>query len=107
MKELLVIFISFVTLYEVLGQNQNFRRPSVEIGSGSGSGGIKPIKTTSRDFSEAISVGSSLGSGRCGDFTVAQIKPKNRYIGITHCGYFILFLSRRFYVKSILGFLEV
>ena len=80
MKELLVIFFTFVTLSEVCGQNQNFKRPPVEIGSGSGFGGTKPIKTTPRDFSEAISVGSSIGSGSCGDFSVAQIKPKNRYI---------------------------
>ena len=107
MKELLVIFISFVTLSEVFGQ-QNFKHAPVEIGSGSGTGGIKPIITTPRDFSEAISVGSSIGSGSCGDFTVAQIKPKNRYIAIiTQCGNFIIFLSRRFYMKSILGILEV
>ena len=79
MKKILVIFISFVTLSEVLGQNQFFKRPAEEIGSGSGFGGTKPIKSTPRDFSEAISVGSSIGSGSCGDFSVAQIKPKNRY----------------------------
>ena len=63
---------------EVFGQNQFFKRPTEEIGAGSGSG-TKPIKTTPRDFSVAISVGSSIESGSCGDFSVAQIKPKNRY----------------------------